>query len=286
MRKFFTKLGTVSLLCLTPALFNPSALLASTDIVHAEKKITVLNESADSMAKILGMLEQHGVKLHETAFFFDFDETIATMVADWSGHTYHLLASPDLYRTYVEAFNQARNELKVSDDRLLRPTNILWGHSHYEVLDDTIVELIVQLKAKGAHVGVCSALQANQDKLNMLKKVGIDPKDYTYASGGKAKTIEQYLQHNLQKQKVSTIVLIDNSFKYALEGYASAMGALAKELSQTKDVPEIKIIGIEFTKFNKMATAKNMKAELELMRKSLSIPSSLDTQSMAKHSTM
>ncbi|MGN6670056.1 MAG: hypothetical protein ACTHJ4_00760 [Candidatus Nucleicultricaceae bacterium] len=274
MRKIFTQLWAVSLLCLTPALFNTSSLFASADIAHAEKKITVVNESTDSMASVLGILQQHGVNLKETAFFFDFDETIATKIAAWNGHTYHLLASPDLYRTYGTDFRKALSDLKLdanSDQRLLRPTDTLGFSAHYVVLDDSITSLITHLKTEGAHVGVCSALAADATKLEMLRKVGIDPNDYTYASGGKAATIEQYLQHNLLGQKISTIVLIDNSFPYALKAYSETMGPLAKTLPQTKDVPEIKIIGIEFTKFNKMATTQNMKEELETMMGALGI---------------
>lgn len=284
MRKIFTKLWTVSLLCFTPTLLNTSSLIASMDIApsaasssgaaHVDKKIIVLNESTDSMANVLGILERHGVNLHETAFFFDFDETIATKVADWGGHTYHLLASPDLYRTYGNTFRGALSELKLndhSDARLLAPTRVLGPYAHYEVLDDSINALITQLHASGAHVGVCSALQADATKLAMLKKVGINPKDYTYAGGGKAATIAQYLQHNLHGQKISTIVLIDNSFPHALKTYSEAMGPLAKMLPQTQDVPEVKVIGIEFTKFNKMATDQKMKEELETMMGALGI---------------
>ncbi|ARN84409.1 hypothetical protein [Candidatus Nucleicultrix amoebiphila] len=272
MRKFFNKLWAVGLLCLTPVSFNLQSAIASTEVHQTDKKITVLNESTDSMANVLGILAHHGVNLHETAFFFDFDETIATKVSQWVGKTYHLLASPDLYRTYGPVFKEAKEQLGLtehSDARLLNPTDTLGWAAHYEVLDDAIIPLITSLKFGGAHVGVCSALKATYDKLEMLRKVGIAPEDYTFASGGKAKTIEQYLLHNLVDKKISTIVLIDNSVKFALAGYSSTMGELAKTLPQTKEVPEIKIIAIEFTKFNKMATVPAMKAELENMMEAL-----------------
>lgn len=269
-------------------LFSSAHPLAASSEILAEKKITVIQESTDSMANIMSILGMHHVNLHETAFFFDFDETIATKIAYWNEHTYHVIASPDLYRTYGEPFRQAFSELgldKSSDPRLLEPTDTLEYSSHYAILDDDIIHLIQNLKSAGAHVGVCSALPANQHKLDILRKVGIDPNDYTYASGGKAKTIELYLQHHLLGQRISTIVLNDNSFKYAIQPYISSMGNLAKEVPQTKDAPEIKIIGIEFTKFNKMATPQKIKEELENMRKSFPSTSSSSTYTTEDGST-
>ncbi len=252
---------------------NFSTAFASLGIPHSEKKVTVVSESAESMADVLGILHHHGVSLEETAFFFDFDETIATLVSNWAGHTYHVLPSPDLNRTYGSTFKDAKKELNLdesSDARLLDPFWTLEPHSHYEVLDDEITPLIEQLKSAGAHVGVCSALQANENKLVILEKVGINSKDYTFASGGKAKTIKQYLEHNLESKKISSIVLMDNSVEFSLKNYMETMGVFAQGLSQTQDVPEIKIIGIEFTKFNRRATTSNMKSELENMMDSLS----------------
>jgi predicted mannosyl-3-phosphoglycerate phosphatase (HAD superfamily) len=273
MCKILNKIGFSVLFFLLVGLANFSTVLACVGIPYNEKKVTVISESTDSMADVLRILHHHDVNLEETAFFFDYDETIATLIAEWDGHVYHVLASPDLNRTYGSTFDEARKELNLdasSDSRLLEPYFTLEAHSHYEVLDDGIISLIEQLKSAGAHVGVCSALKATWEKLVMLKKVGIDSKDYTFASGGKARTIKQYLERNLESKKISSIALIDNSRKFSLENYIETMGPFAQGLSQTQDVPEIKIVAIEFTKFNRRATPSNMKAELENMMGSLS----------------
>ncbi|MBX9696976.1 MAG: haloacid dehalogenase-like hydrolase [Alphaproteobacteria bacterium] len=273
MRKFINKIGAFVLLFLLIGSPIFSTAFASVGIHHNEKKVTVVSESTDSMADVLGILHHHGVNLTETSFFFDYDETIATLISEWDGHVYHALPSPDLNRTYGSTFDEAKKELNLdasSDARLLEPFFTLEPYSHYEVLDDGIIALIKQLKSAGAHVGVCSALQPNGQKLMMLESVGIDSKDYTFASGGKAKTIKQYLEHNLEDKKISSIALIDNSFKFALENYIETMGPFAQGLPQTQDVPEIKIVAIEFTKFKRRATPSSMRTELENMMGSLS----------------
>lgn len=273
MSKYFNKISIYSLFVLFLGCSNFSAAFASIGIPHNEKKITVVNESTDSMADILGILHHHGVNLAETAFFFDYDETIATLIAEWDGQTFHILPSPDLNRTYGSTFDEAKKELNLqasSDSRLLEPFFTLEPHTHYEVLDDGIIPFVEELRAVGAHVGVCSALQATTGKLAILDKVKINPEDYTFASGGKAKTIKQYLEYNLLHKKISAFVLLDNSFEYSLKNYISTMGAFASNLPQTQEVSEIKVVAIEFTKFNKRATTSAMKDELENMIGSLS----------------
>lgn len=249
-----------------------SAAIASVGVSPNEKKITVITESTDSMAEVLDILNRHSVNLAETAFFFDYDETIATLIAEWDGHVYHVLSSPDLNRTYGSTFEEAKKESNLdesSDPRLVDPFFTLEPHTHYEVLDDGITSLVEQLELSGAHVGVCSALPPKKEKLAILKQVGLNPEDYTFASGGKANTIKQYLESNLLSRRISAFALMDNSFHFSLKHYISTMGKVATPLPQIQDVPEIKVIAIEFTKFNRRATASAMKTELENMRGSL-----------------
>lgn len=206
--------------------------------------------------------------LKETAFFSDFDETLATTVGTYQGHEFKFLSCPDKKRTYKEVFNAAFQKspynlytfdfMNLSDSRYSEtPVS-----ERYEVLDKGVMNLIGQLCEDAGFVGVCSALPRNDEKNDFMKYVGLDKENYIYAENGKPQAIYKRLESITQTNKnITTIVLLDNSEEFAITPFLEEMPILVKDLG----LPHLKIIGIEFAKFAEIARQEAIEKELTFL---------------------
>lgn len=248
-----------SFLCFT-FIFSSNAAENLTSIVTVKKSTSQMNE-------VVGILENQQVKLSETIFFFDFDETLVTTVGTYKDSEFKLLACPDRTRTYKKVFSAGfeNSGYELNNFYLTaiigKDFNYLRVLEHYEFLDRDVVELIVKLK-KALFVGVCSGLAANSDKFDFMKIAGLESETYIYGGNGKAQAVCEYLPNIMtQNSPISTIVLIDNSDENGIDPFLEKMPSLLTQMG----LNNIKVIGIHFTKFSEMATKEAIRDELTLL---------------------
>lgn len=236
---------------------------------RGQTSVEIIRVKVSQMSEVIGILEKNNVTLKETAFFSDFDETLATTVGTYQGHEFQFLSCPDRIRTYKEvfaaAFQKSQHNLYAFDfmnlsDSRYSETPV---SERYEVLDKGVTNLIGRLCEDAGFVGVCSALPGNDEKNNFMEYVGLDKENYIYAENGKPQAIYKCLESITQTNKnITTIVLIDNSGEFAITPFLEKMPILVKGLG----LPHLKIIGIEFTKFAEMATQEAIEKELTLLQ--------------------
>jgi hypothetical protein len=230
--------------------------------------ITTIKESTSRMNQVIGILEKHNVKLSETAFFFDFDETLATTVGVYQEHEFKLLTCPDRIRTYKEAFSAAFKGSEYNLDSFFltavvgKDCNYLNIRERYEFLDGDVLDLISKLKKESFFTGVCSALEANEDKYVFMSIAALEKNSFIFGGGGKPQAICGCLE-KVKKPDVtiSAIVLLDNSGEFAIKPFLEKMPKLVSALGFNN----LKVIGIEFTKFSEMVNEEDIREELTLL---------------------
>jgi hypothetical protein len=231
--------------------------------------VVTVKASTSRMDQVIGILEENGVKLSETVFCSDFDETLATTVGFHKDHEFKLLTCPDRKRTYKKAFSAAFEKFEYNLD-FFDITNMsdtsdnnLRIKEAYEILDFDAIDLISKLKKEAFFVGVCSSLSGDEDKYTFMEnKIGLERDKFIFGGGSKSQAICGYLE-KLKKPdiKISTIVLLDNSEEFAINPFLEKMPGLVGTLGFNN----LKIIGIEFTKFSAMATQEAIAEELTLL---------------------
>jgi len=234
-----------------------------------ETSITTIKMKVSQMKDVVRILEENGVALKETAFFLDFDETLATTVGiykinEFECHEFKFLSCPDRIRTYNGFFSKGFEGFSYNLDTFdfMQLSSGADLCEKYEVLDEGAADLVCKLCEYAYFAGVCSALPGNNDKKDLMKYVGLDEENYCYASQGKPQAIYGCLKEIKQpNKKITAVVLIDNSEKYAIDPFLEKMPALVKELS----LSNVKIVGIEFTKFSDMVTPEAIREELTLL---------------------
>lgn len=251
-----------SFLCFTFIfIFSSNAAENLTSIVTVKK-------STSHMKEVMGILEGEQVKLSETVFLFDFDETLATTVGTYKDSEFKLLPCPDRTRTYRNVFSAAFENSGYGLNNFYltaimgKNSNYLPVVEHYEFLDGDVVELITQLKKEGVFVGVCSGLAGNSDKFDFMSIVGLESEKYIYGGNGKPQAVCENLPYIIKKNSpMSTIVLIDNSDENAIDPFLEKMPSLLTQMG----LKNLKVIGIHFTKFSEMATVEAIREELTLL---------------------
>ena len=241
--------------------FELSTPAIASNLVDVETIDTKTNE----MKSLVPLLKEHQVDLAKTAIFFDFDETLVhSVVNTFDGKTFKLFSSPDRYRTYAEIFQAV-----VSPSQMQEVESVLKaGTSHYELLDSETPSVIQMLKEEGAFVAVCSALQATYKKAHIQRQLQID--HYVFGGGvfGKAGAINSFFETHALDRSLSTVILVDNSEQYALKKFREHMTQFAPLLPQTRELEgqKIKVMSVEFTKFQEMLTPEAIMDEYRQLR--------------------
>jgi len=76
-------------------------------VQEVSTSVVTVKASTSRMNQVMRILEENGVKLSETVFCFDFDETLAMKVGICKGREFKLLPCPDRIRTYRQTFSAA-----------------------------------------------------------------------------------------------------------------------------------------------------------------------------------
>ncbi len=234
---------------------------------RGQTSVEIIKVKVSQMSDVIRILEENNVTLQETAFFADFDETLATTVGAYKENEFKFLPCPDRIRTYKQvfaaAFEKSLHNLDNFDLNSLlnsRYSDSPAYNERYEVLDKGATNLIATLCEYAGFLGVCSALPVSSHKNDFMEYIGLDKDDYIYAVNGKSQAI--YEKINQLSKKITTVVLIDNSEKFSIDPFLEKMPELVKDLG----FPHLKIIGIEYTKFMDMLTQKGIEEELTLLQ--------------------
>lgn len=236
--------------------------VSSSSDEYSESMVTIINLKTSKMSEVLEILNNNGVNLKETAFIFDFDETIALSTLIYKDIKFKLIPSPEKVRTYKNVFEAPFKKYSRSLDTKL--INILGVEKSYEILDDGVIDLSAELTKNAGFVGVCSGLPLEESKKEILKSVGIDEGKYFYAREGKADVIYDQINKLIEDNLITAIVLLDNSKVNAIDPFLERMYQLYGFADLKRP---LKVIGIEYTKFEGMAKTEDIENELELLKK-------------------
>jgi hypothetical protein len=180
-------------------------VISSLATEEISKSIITVKAQVSRMDDVMGVLKLHSVNLTETAFFFDFDETLATTVATHKDYEFRLLPCPDRIRTYKKAFSGAfqNSSFNLIDFDLMSLPKDRYSdveiEERYEVLDGNVNNLVCELCENACFVGVCSALPGNDAKKDLMKYVGLSKESYLYAQQGKPQAIYVITQPRLRQ---------------------------------------------------------------------------------------
>jgi len=194
-------------------------------VQEVSTSVVTVKASTSRMNQVMRILEENGVKLSETVFCFDFDETLAMKVGICKGREFKLLPCPDRIRTYRQTFSAAfENSVHTLDYFYITNVadanfNRLGVKEAYQILDFDVIDLVSKLKKEVFFVGVCSSLAADEDKYTFMEnKIGLDREKFIFGGGSKPKAICEYLEKVMKPDiTISAIVLIDNSPEHTNE---------------------------------------------------------------------
>lgn len=230
---------------------------------ESSESFTILRTKMSEMSHVKPFLQEKRVHLPEVAFFFDHDETFGVSVGICKGQTFKFLTCPDRYRTYKEAFSLAFKGSPYNFEffDLQNILSLAGFEEFYEVFDKAgTTDLVTDLFSNDAcFVGVCSGLPISDKKSSLMKTVGLDEQNYIHAPSSKARRICRFLSKLEQiKERVKTIILVDNSAMYGIDPFLRDIEVEAKKVGFS----QLTIIGIEFTKYTDMIAEGAISEEL------------------------
>lgn len=160
-----------------------------------ETKKEELYKSIDSLLEIK--------KINNGIVFIDFDETIATRVSSKSNIKW--LYNPDMQRTYKSYFN---DEYFYTFSTLqYREWLSEQSTSHYELVENNIINLIKAWKKADNQIFVISGLALTSEKEKILDVLGLTKANY-YCTSIKEWLIESIIEKN---KNVKDVIFIDNN---------------------------------------------------------------------------
>jgi hypothetical protein len=179
------------------------------------------------MLHLIPFLEQHNVDFSKTFICLDFEDTLVYRQVICQGKKLKYIYSSDAERTYRPLFGDIF--ACIPNLASMFPT-----FSYEYVEPDIIRSVVSDLQDRGAHIGICSNLESDHEKRELVRRIGIvgDCMSTSFASSsvGKAFGIVNDLAAlpTQLKSNITTVVLIDNSQEPVLTTFSKDMKIYGK----------------------------------------------------------
>jgi hypothetical protein len=236
----------------------------------------------DSFHDVEALFSRYNIAVDaDTLVIFDFDETIAERIfklsVDGELKAVRFIGGPDLGRTYRSFLINANDLLPRQSGSPFISMDDVYGffprafqrekgwakRLSYELLEGkALIPLVSELREQGACLKICSGLQLDQFKINLLER-NIDelqfmPEDFYTASVSKAHTIKTIKRTEEKKRTkpFDKIIFFDNSL--------STVTQFLKDASII--MPEVETAGIHYRYYESQITVDMLIEEYNLLQ--------------------
>lgn len=211
-------------------LTSPLKRGSSAKAPQSDQTTVLTHITIKTLKQLRSQLEQHGIKLSETAIFLHFDEVLALKVLEREGHIFKLAfaaSAPHIYsglKNYGsrDVHEEAVVKAGLSDGNMksrFESQLATFEKSNeksftYEPLEQEVKSVVGQLKWHSGFIGTYSQKPISSQKALFLKRIGLTPGLYFRTDAKQQHSKYAAIQHALatipKSKRIRAVVIVEN----------------------------------------------------------------------------